>query len=91
MNLAVAVKAVFTQHVLVGGASRQPLAAIGLAGVESRRMALLAQGGSPGGQQGFIDRTMGSVTQGAVLCRWRVFPQERAAFVGVAAETVIVD
>ena len=51
MNLAVAVEAVFTQQFWLARATGQALTAVGLAGVEGRGVALLAQGGPAGGQQ----------------------------------------
>ena len=91
MNLAVAVKAILTQQILVGRTARQTLAAVGLAGVEGRCMALLAQGRATRSQQGFVDRTMWPVTQGAIFSRRGVLPQERTSFIRVAAEAVVVE
>ena len=54
-------------------------------------MALLAQGGAPGGEQSIIDRAVGSVTQGAILRHRRVLPQERTAFLLVTAQAVVVE
>ena len=90
MNLAVAVHAIFTQHILVRTPAGQAFAAIGYAGMKGSCMALLAKGWAPGIQQWLIDRAMGSMTQSAILRCWRVLPQDGPALVLVAAETVIV-
>jgi hypothetical protein len=87
----VTVEAILAQDILVGRATRQTLAAIGHTGVKRRSVALLAEGWPPGRQQTRIDRAVGSVTQGAVLRRWRVFPQKGTALVLVAAETIVVE
>ena len=91
MNLAMAVEAVFTQHILIGTATGQAFTAVGLAGVECRGVALLAQGRPAGGQKRLVDGAMRLVTQAAILRRGRVFPKEGAAFVRVATEAVVVD
>lgn len=91
MNLAMAVKAVLAQQVLVGAATGQALTAVGLAGVECRGMALLAEGGPTGDQQRLVDGAMRLVTQTAILRRRGVFPKKGAAFIRVAAETIVID
>lgn len=91
MNLAMAIKAVLTQQILIGAATGQALTAVGLAGVECRGMALLAESGSTGGQQRLIDGAMRLVTQAAILRSRGMFPEEGTAFVGVAAETIVID
>ena len=93
MNLAVTVETVLAYQVLVGGGSAtgQTLAAVGLAGMEGRSVALLAQCGPAGGQQGFMDRPMRLVAQGAIFGNRWVLPEERPTLVGVAAEAVVVE
>ena len=81
VHLAVTVQAVLAQHILVGGAAGQALAAVGYAGVKGRSVALLAQGRASGRQQAVIDRAVGSMTQGAVLRRRRMFPQKWTALI----------
>ena len=91
MNLAMAIEAVLTHQILIGAATGQALAPVGLTGVKRRGMALLAQGRPSSGQKRLVDGAMRLVTQAAILGRRRVFPKEGAAFVRVATEAVVVD
>lgn len=90
MHLAMAVHAVFTQHILVSAAAGQPLSAIWEAGVESRRVALLAQGRTPRGEQTRLHGAVGSVTEAAIFSHGWMLPEKRAAFVLVTTQAVIV-
>ena len=90
--LAVAIQAIFTQHILVGTATAtgKPLSAIGKARMEGRCMALLAKGGTTGAEQPRMDRTVSAVAQGAIFCDRGMLPQERAAFLLMTAQAIVV-
>ena len=91
MNLAVAIEAVLAQHILVGSAPGQTLAAVRLAGVKRRCVALLAKSWSAGGQQGLVNGSVGLVAKAAVFSYWLVLPQEWAALLLVTGKAVLVD
>ena len=88
--LAVAVQAIFTKHTLVGTAAGKPLSAGGKARVEGCGVALLTKDGAPSAEQTRVDRAVGTVTQGAIVCDWGMLPQKRSAFLLMAAQAIVV-
>jgi hypothetical protein len=86
-----AVQALLAQYSLVSTIGWNAVAAVNSTWVARGCVALLAQPGLPGNQQIFVIGAMRRMAVGAILAYRRVFPQQRAAFLGMAVISGFID
>lgn len=91
MYLNVTVQALFAEHALVSAFRQYPCPAVHPTGVESDKVALLAQVGLSADQQVLVIRAMRRMAVGTVFLYRRVFPQKGPALFRMAVIALLVN